>query len=223
MKIIHVIALILVGWSFGTGNTQAKYLDDETDLVYYGYRYYNPTGGRWLSRDPIGEKVGKNLYAFAANDSVNNIDFYGLTGTVTVSVTPYMSTSLVWAESGFNADLTWSPPSTWAYPNCACAPCQRAAWTQYLMNGTIDIGDPDPGTSSPWICGKTANAFLLDKPHIGSVSIFLLKWYSPVSWAFEDTLTCTAGSDAGKIYATVFWGGTYTYDAMPVPVLTTVH
>src|SRR5208283_3739186 len=27
-----------------------KYQDDETDLLYYGYRYYNPAMGRWLSR-----------------------------------------------------------------------------------------------------------------------------------------------------------------------------
>ena len=31
-----------------------KYTDDETDLVYYGYRYYVPSTGRWLSRDPGG-------------------------------------------------------------------------------------------------------------------------------------------------------------------------
>jgi RHS repeat-associated protein len=41
-----------------------KYTDLETDLVYYGYRYYNPGTGRWLSRDPIGEKGGLNLYGF---------------------------------------------------------------------------------------------------------------------------------------------------------------
>ena len=32
-----------------------KYQDDESDLLYYGYRYYNPSTGRWLSRDPIDE------------------------------------------------------------------------------------------------------------------------------------------------------------------------
>jgi RHS repeat-associated protein len=32
-----------------------KYQDDETDLLYYGYRYYNAGTGRWPSRDPIGE------------------------------------------------------------------------------------------------------------------------------------------------------------------------
>lgn len=32
-----------------------KYFDDEAGLSYYGYRYYSPSLGRWLSRDPIGE------------------------------------------------------------------------------------------------------------------------------------------------------------------------
>ena len=38
-----------------------KYQDDETGLLYYGYRYYNPSAGRWPSRDPIGERGGLNL------------------------------------------------------------------------------------------------------------------------------------------------------------------
>ena len=51
-----------------------KYADDETDLVYYGRRYYNPSTGRWLSRDPIGEQGGLNLYAFTKNNPVSFID-----------------------------------------------------------------------------------------------------------------------------------------------------
>jgi RHS repeat-associated protein len=33
-----------------------KYVDSETNLAYFGYRYYNPETGRWLNRDPIGEE-----------------------------------------------------------------------------------------------------------------------------------------------------------------------
>jgi RHS repeat-associated protein len=33
----------------------SKFDDDESDLLYYGYRYYNPSTGRWLSKDPMGE------------------------------------------------------------------------------------------------------------------------------------------------------------------------
>jgi RHS repeat-associated protein len=55
-----------------------KYGDAETDLIYYGYRYYNPQTGRWIGRDPIEEVGGINLYGFVGNDPVNNIDPFGL-------------------------------------------------------------------------------------------------------------------------------------------------
>ncbi len=55
-----------------------KYQDPETGFLYYGYRYYNPTAGRWLSRDPIGEEGGLSLYHFTGNDPVNGVDILGL-------------------------------------------------------------------------------------------------------------------------------------------------
>ncbi len=41
--------------------------DSELDLVYYNYRHYSPSLGRFLSRDPIEEQGGLNLYAFVGN------------------------------------------------------------------------------------------------------------------------------------------------------------
>lgn len=46
-------------------------------VVYYGYRYYDPATGRWPSRDPIEERGGTNLYAFVGNDGVRKLDFLG--------------------------------------------------------------------------------------------------------------------------------------------------
>jgi RHS repeat-associated protein len=54
-----------------------KYYDWETGLYYYGYRYYDPSMGRWPSRDPIGELGGRNLYAFVWNSPVNAHDPLG--------------------------------------------------------------------------------------------------------------------------------------------------
>lgn len=54
-----------------------KFADAETGMVYYGLRYYNSSTGRWLSRDPIEEQGGVNLYEFVNNAPTNFIDRFG--------------------------------------------------------------------------------------------------------------------------------------------------
>ena len=46
-------------------------------VTVYGYRYYDPETGRWLSRDPIEERGGLNLYEFVGNAPVNDSDYLG--------------------------------------------------------------------------------------------------------------------------------------------------
>ena len=82
-----------------------KYQDDESDLLYYGYRYYKPSTGTWANRDPASEEAFLNqlsqsmtlnevfgIYAlsddrcdFVVNDPLNKIDLLGLAST-TVSI-----------------------------------------------------------------------------------------------------------------------------------------
>jgi RHS repeat-associated protein len=57
-----------------------KYQDDESDMLYYGYRFYNPSTGRWLSRDPAAEAGGIGLYTLLANSPIGATDFLGLAG-----------------------------------------------------------------------------------------------------------------------------------------------
>jgi len=54
------------------------YTDSQTRLVYFGHRYYDPALGRWLGRDPAGEKGGLNLYSFIGNDVINRYDVLGM-------------------------------------------------------------------------------------------------------------------------------------------------
>lgn len=55
----------------------SKYTDTETGLVNFGLRMYSAAQGRFISRDPIGEAGGANLYAYCGNDGVNGVDVLG--------------------------------------------------------------------------------------------------------------------------------------------------
>jgi RHS repeat-associated protein len=76
-----------------------KFYDWETGLYYYGHRYYNPSTGRWPSRDPMGDTAfatfheftddelqgvgdtegnAANLYSFVANQPLTQWDYLGL-------------------------------------------------------------------------------------------------------------------------------------------------
>jgi len=63
----------------------------ESDFLYTGHFYHNASGlhlthfraydaslGQWLSRDPIAENGGINLYAYVGNNPINNWDPLGL-------------------------------------------------------------------------------------------------------------------------------------------------
>jgi RHS repeat-associated protein len=52
-----------------------KYTDNESALVYYGYRFYNPGLGRWLSRDPVQEI---RAYVSHRNEPTDRLDPLGL-------------------------------------------------------------------------------------------------------------------------------------------------
>ncbi|MEE3485749.1 MAG: RHS repeat-associated core domain-containing protein, partial [Bacteroidales bacterium] len=90
----------------GTWNTpylfNAKELDEETGLYYYGARYLDPTGTRWLSVDPLFEKyVGMTPYGYCAGNPVRLVDVDGRdydvyiddeNKTITISTTYYTTT-----------------------------------------------------------------------------------------------------------------------------------
>jgi RHS repeat-associated protein len=63
---------------------KAQFRDEETGYYNYGFRYYVPLLGRWITRDPIGEEGGLNLYGYCSNDVENSNDYLGLNEEVLV-------------------------------------------------------------------------------------------------------------------------------------------
>ena len=57
---------------------QGRERSSATGLVNFRMRWYDPTTGRWLSKDPIGLNGGLNLYSFCGGNPLNDIDPYGL-------------------------------------------------------------------------------------------------------------------------------------------------
>jgi len=52
------------------------YQEDSSGLKLLGHRYYDPTTGRFLSRDPA--KDGRNWYGYCANEPMSRVDPTGL-------------------------------------------------------------------------------------------------------------------------------------------------
>ncbi|PYI94744.1 MAG: hypothetical protein DME97_00105 [Verrucomicrobia bacterium] len=68
-------------------NFTGLYRHSKSNLDLATYRAYDPDLGRWLSRDPIGERGGINLYGYVGNTPANLTDRLGLLfdgGTITI-------------------------------------------------------------------------------------------------------------------------------------------
>jgi RHS repeat-associated protein len=136
-----------------------KYFDAETGLYYYGHRYYQSESGRWVSRDPIAELGGANLYAGMLNDPINAADPVGLSAQgVTCKGKPSCKEDCKWTGpvhpdriSGDRSDWWWHQIGKWI-PRYSSPPLQ-AHWkdqcaTEYPRLDEIKtLYKPTPGSS----------------------------------------------------------------------------
>ncbi len=55
-----------------------KRMHEESGLVLFGLRFYDPTIARWISQDPAGFIDGPNRYAYLHNNPIGHLDRFGL-------------------------------------------------------------------------------------------------------------------------------------------------
>jgi len=105
----------------------SEFYDAELDLIYYNFRHYSPTYGRFLSRDPLEEIATLNLYAFAGNNPVLSADLLGLKSWTLADV-QLVSASIVKFKptitfvSGFSHILK-KGETTWVFEGIAKCTC----------------------------------------------------------------------------------------------------
>lgn len=148
---------------------QGMYYHPRSNTYLTLNRVYSPTLGRWLSRDPMGEEAGTNLYAFVGNDPINRTDPLGLQmgyhygnwggqGWANGSWTSEMSNFPRQGQSGWRAPIN---PRDWCYyyhdvclhnagrnPNAACRKSQRGDCDKKLadcLTGVANKYQTGPG------------------------------------------------------------------------------
>jgi RHS repeat-associated protein len=116
-----------------------QYYDAESGLHDNRFRTYDPSVGRYISADPIGQAGGTNVFEFASSNPLNRADTLGLTSIRVNAAAPVTVT---------NASVVLGQPN-YSYSS------QGAVFSQ--SNGQVDVTDPNgnvtasfPARSGPW-------------------------------------------------------------------------
>jgi RHS repeat-associated protein len=200
-------------WRFST-----KYQDSDTGLYYYGYRYYNAGTGRWLSRDPIGENDGPNMYAFSSNLPIARHDVLGLWQRVNGMGT--FSGSLGAGRKPAESDFALLfQPDVAAFKQ-SCYDCQEVRFLQiyffyyqgnHLKHGlTVDKWTIDGSPFYPYGTFQDPRrtfSMMNDSPMLsltGRVGQDAEWDYYGID--FEVCAVCTKGEQRGDVYGCLTWG-----------------
>ena len=123
----------------GFGGSQGYYQDAETGLLLLGHRYYDPSTGRFLNRDPISYNGGVNLYEYVNNSPAMDQDPSG-----------YLGLSDLWKLKDCLGDVTKAIGQ--ALGHSICVP---GGLCQLLINCVIGVlcalGMDLANLESPWV------------------------------------------------------------------------
>ena len=128
-----------------------EYMDEEMGLIYYNYRHLNPLDGRWISRDPLTEEAGANLFVFVKNNGIKNQDYLGRDLQWWIDGTKH-NANLVWQGTKRTATLTFEKikkiDREYKVVNRATGVLQVVGGGFEATAGAIGIFTPEPVTTA---------------------------------------------------------------------------
>jgi RHS repeat-associated protein len=119
----------------------SKEYNQNSGLIYYLYRFYDPNLQKWVSRDPLGDfafmkqaqvrpslylrigelKAGPDLYEFNENDAIDNGDLFGLEFMPPLGHKPHINSFTCQKDDNsesFNYTYIGNPPSQQCAQDC---------------------------------------------------------------------------------------------------------
>lgn len=146
--------------------SSSKEFHPRSGLIYYLYRYYEPNLQRWISRDPIGEIGGFNLYAFVNNNPCSENDSTGLDPTngppsnppsplppspLPPAPTPHQNPTNNPVPPTPNPNVLELPPTNnwWRYVVVKTIPGPKYRQSYYCIGANIWGTPPDPPPDVP--------------------------------------------------------------------------
>jgi len=127
------------------------YAHSTSGLYLTKFRAYDANTGRWLSRDPIAEKGGMNLYGYAQNEPINENDPSGLwaAGRIVAASAEggVVTGGGVTGSAGFGAFVD---------SNGAVTGGAFAAGGAFVGNPLASAVYPPATTQRPWVLGASA-------------------------------------------------------------------
>jgi RHS repeat-associated protein len=174
------------------------FYETNSGLYLTQFRAYDPRTARWLSRDPMGEEGGSNLYSYTEDGPIDKIDPSGLqastpASTPTPTPTPVPAPDATPPQAGTPSP---TPTINWYHPT--------QTWPQWFSNqlnqieNTVNSAYQSVYQSSADLINAALQHYGLEAADLGELDNWATLLQIPIDWSrwFNPQTNGTAANNA---------------------------